>query len=207
MGVVDDVRYNLEATPFPAIYVPFVQRPTWYQSIVVRHSGDVVALSGALREAVWAMNATMPVDIARLDDVIADSRPIRSRRFSSTVVGWLAGVATLLAMIGIYGVLAAVVSQRRRDIGIRMALGATSRSVLGHVLGDALRLGLLGLGVGATLAWSLSRLIQNQLYDVSATDPTTLAAVGLLLASAVTLASYIPARRASRIDPIRSLGE
>jgi ABC-type antimicrobial peptide transport system permease subunit len=153
------------------------------------------------------MNPTMPVDISRLDAVIADSRPIRIRRFSTTMVGWLAGVATLLAAIGIYGVLASVVSQRRRDLGIRMALGATSRGVLGLVFADAFRLGALGLSFGVALAWGLSRFIQSQLYDVSATDATTLAAVGLLLATAVALASYIPARRASRIDPIQSLGE
>jgi len=205
VGVVDDVRYRLEGSPFPAIYVPFAQRPTWYQSIVIRTSGDAAALSTALRETVWTMDPTMPVDIAHLDDVIAGSRTMRARRFSTTVVGWLAGVATLLALIGVYGVLASVVNQRRRDIGIRMTLGATSHGILALVLRDAAVLGALGLIVGLALSLGLSQFISSQLHGVSATDPATLATVALMLSGAVLLASYVPARRASAVEPVRSL--
>jgi predicted permease len=205
VGVVEDVRYRLTVAPFPTVYVPFSQRPTWYQSLVIRGRSDGSALAADLRNAVWALEPTIPVEVSELEQVVTGSRAMRTRRFSSVMVGSLAGLAMLLACIGIYGALAAAVGQRRREFGIRMALGATSGGVGRRVLRDGLSLAGLGLGGGFVLALILGRLVASQLYGVEPTDASLLAFAAFVLTTAVVAASILPARRATGVSPVEAL--
>lgn len=135
----------------------------------------------------------------------ADAAALAEPRFYLLLLGFFAGVTLLLVSMGIYGVMAYLVSQRRHEIGIRIALGAQTRDVLRLVLGDGLWLTAIGIGAGALTALALGRWIRNLLYEQSATDPLTFALIALLLASVALVACYVPARRASKIDPLVAL--
>jgi ABC-type antimicrobial peptide transport system permease subunit len=146
-------------------------------------------------------------DARLLRQVIANSESVRLRRFVLILLGSFAAIALALAAIGLYGVMAYSVAERRREIGIRVALGATSQRVVRHVLGDALRLAGIALVVGVLAAQLVNRLIATMLFGVSRTDALTYGMVWLLIAAVAVLASYIPARRASRVDPLAALKE
>jgi ABC-type antimicrobial peptide transport system permease subunit len=134
----------------------------------------------------------------------ADSHVVR-RRFNAWLMGLFAGLTLLLVLVGIFGVISHSVAQRTRDIGLRLALGAQRSEVLRLVLGEGLRWTLLGISIGLAASWGLTRLIAHQLTGVTPTDPLTFAAVSLILVATAGLATYIPARRATRIDPIQAL--
>src|SRR3984885_950261 len=205
VGIVGDVKdSDLSARQSAQIYVPFVQNPFWAADIAVRSHGNPSALSGALREQIRAIDAAMPVAyVLPMEEVIGSS--IAQPRFRTTLLSLFGAAALLLAAIGIYGVLAYTVAQQTREIGIRMALGANPARVLRLVLGRGLRLAGAGTVTGVLAALLLTRLLNSLLFDVSATDPLTFAAVAGLLLGVALLACYVPARRAMRVDPMVAL--
>lgn len=171
---------------------------------MVRSSGNVSGLFDSIRRVSSRMSSQQVVFGAQsMDGIISES--LASQRFFMIVLGVFAVVALQLASIGIYGVISYVVGQRTREIGIRMALGAQRREILRLILGSGGRLALAGAAVGLVAALGLTRLMVSLLYGVSATDPLTLASVSALLIFVALMASYIPARRAARVDPMVAL--
>jgi putative ABC transport system permease protein len=205
VGVVGDVRQLGPGKEFiPELYLPSTQVPESDLSVVVRTAGDPLALAKAIRAEVRALDANLPVSNLRtLDQVL--SRAVAQPRFYLLLLGAFAAVALVLAAIGIFGVMSYSVVQRTREIGIRVALGANPGAVLRMVVGRALWLALGGVAVGLLGALALSRLLGSLLFGVSATDPLTFAGVAALLTSVALLATYLPARRATRVDPMVAL--
>ncbi len=205
VGIVGDVKdSDLSARQSAQVYVPFVQNPFWAADIVVRAHGNPSALSGALREQIRAIDPALPVaEVRTMPEVISNS--VAQPRFRTTLLSLFGGAALLLAAIGIYGVLAYTVVQQTREIGIRMALGANPGRVLRLVLLRGLQLAGAGTAIGVLAALLLTQLLNSLLFDVSATDPLTFAAVAGLLLGAALLACYLPARRAMRVDPMVAL--
>ncbi|MDX2044007.1 MAG: ABC transporter permease [Acidobacteriota bacterium] len=205
VGVVGDVKSDgLDADLRPMIYWPFAQFPNNFNNLVVRTAGDPLSVANAVKTAVWSVDAAQPLASLRtMEDVIANS--IAPRRFNLLLLGSFAALALLLASVGIYGVMAYTVSQRTHEIGIRMALGASRRSVLRLILRQGLRLTGIGIALGLLAAMLLTRLLQSLLYGVSVTDPLTFAGVAFLLAAVSLLACWIPARRATKVDPLMAL--
>jgi len=205
-GVIGDVRTKgLDRAPMPMMVVPLTQDPvTWLRVAVRAAKGDPMLLLPPLRSEVLALDKDLPLSTPQpLQQVVSLS--VGERRFQMTLLGIFALVALLLAALGIYGTMAYSVTQRSREIGIRMALGADSSLVLRMVVGGGLRLGLLGVALGAIGALLATRVIASLLFGVSATDPLTLAATAAVLLGAAVLASWIPASRATRVDPSVSL--
>ncbi|HEU0175927.1 MAG TPA: ABC transporter permease [Blastocatellia bacterium] len=206
VGVVGDARQGaLNLPPSPEIYFPNMQRAFGQQvSLVVRTSVDPASLSEAVRRAAQSVNPDAPVFRVRtMREVIAGS--IAQERFNTTLMALFAVVAMLLAAIGLYGVMAFSVTQRTLEIGIRVALGAQSADVLRLVIRQGLRLVTLGVALGLMAALALTRLMKNLLFEVSATDPMTFAGVAALLALVALVACWIPARRATKVDPMIAL--
>jgi predicted permease len=206
VGVVGDVLDNgLDREARPTVYTNYFQRPaaTSEFSIVVRGRGDVAGFTAALRREARALNPEMPTKFETIEQIIAAS--FDSRRFSMVMLGVFAGTALLLAMVGLYGIMAFVASERTTEIGIRMALGAQRGDVLRLILRQSFTLVLLGLVLGLFGAFGATRLLGNLLYGVNANDVTTYGAVILLMSGAALLASYIPARRATGVDPAIAL--
>ncbi len=210
IGVVKDVRergYELEMKP--GVYIPYPQIPdTWAQpeNIVVRTQGDPTSLAGAVRRVIAAVDPEQPVAAVRTMDEILD-RNVQDRSQQMTFLTAFSALALLLACIGLYGVLSYAVTQRSREIGLRMALGATARGVLGMVIGRGLLLTGAGLAIGLVLAAGATRFMKSMLYGVDAIDPATFAGVAGLLFAIAALASWLPARRASLVDPMVVLRE
>jgi ABC-type antimicrobial peptide transport system permease subunit len=205
VGVVGDVRQvRLDLPPREEIFIS-IRRFTGQQTaILIRTDGNPERLAGSAVKAIGSVDPEQPIfAVQPMTRVLADAGA--ERRFSLLLLTLFAGIALVLSVIGIYGVMAYATSQRRHEIGIRMALGAGTRDVLGLVVGQGMRLVGLGLGLGLIGAWMLSRVLTSQLYDVSAKDPVTYLAVALLLGGVALTASYLPARRAVRIDPMASL--
>jgi ABC-type antimicrobial peptide transport system permease subunit len=170
-------------------------------NVVIRTAVPVETLSGQIRSLVQSFDPTLPVVRLRtMDDVFGEavSRP----RLLAQLLGLFAALALALAAIGTYGILAYTVSQRRKEIGIHMALGATQTTVLRMVLAQGLRFTAVGLAVGIAAAFLLTRLLQAQLFNVKSTDPATIASVAVFIAFVATVACLIPANRASRVDPM-----
>ncbi|HEV8198991.1 MAG TPA: ABC transporter permease [Candidatus Polarisedimenticolia bacterium] len=205
VGVVGNIKHDaLDAPPLPELYVPFRQVPMESMVAVVRAPGDPTALASLLRREVYAVRPDQPVRSMRtMDEVLSAS--IAPRRLTASMVGAFAWMALFLASIGIYGLLAFWVSERRREIGLRMALGARPRQVLGLVVSRGLLLTGLGLGIGLAASAGLTRLLKGFLYGVGPSDPVTLFATPLLLGAVALFASWLPARRAMRIDPAVAL--
>jgi ABC-type antimicrobial peptide transport system permease subunit len=172
--------------------------------VVVRTTGDPMALAGPVRGEVRAIDPTVPVaNVRPMTEVVATS--LATPRLTGFLLGTFAAIALVLAAVGIYGVLAYLVSRRTHEIGIRLAIGADRRQVMGLILGHGLRLTAAGVVLGLAGAFALARLMQSVLYDVRPTDPGTyVAVVGVLVAAAV-LASALPALRAIRVDPVSAL--
>lgn len=210
VGVVGDVRdATLEREPQPTVYGYSLQRPQWWQvsrlSIVVRSESDPRTVIPSLRATVQALRADVPISFATLDEVVASS--FGARRFSLTLFAVFAGVALLITVIGLYGMLSYLVTERTREVGIRMALGAGRANVLALVIVQGLRLALLGIVAGLAGAWALTRLMSSLLFGVTPTDSVTLVSVVLTLATVALLACYLPARRATKVDPLVALRE
>ena len=207
IGVVGDIRTRrLDTAAVGQMYLPMAEQAQSYASIVVRGSGDSRALMSRLRDAVRAGDPNLPVyQIRRMDDVIAAS--VAPRRTNTILLVVFGGLAVVLATVGVYAVLAYGVAQRTREIGVRVALGAQRRDVIGMIVGEGARLTVLGVGIGLVGAYGLSRFIASLLYGVSAKDPVVFVAAPIALAAVAAAAAWIPAFRATRVDPITALRE
>ncbi len=206
VGVVGDVRDDgLDTEPRPTVYVDLVQRPRVAAqfSVVLRGRGDPNSLIAAMRQEARALDPQMPTEFKTLEQVVSSS--LDSRRFSMVMLGVFAGAALLLAMVGLYGIMAYVTSQRTREIGIRMALGAQRGDLLALVLRQSFGLVLVGVALGVLGAVGGSHLLGSLLYGVSALDFPTYLFVIALLGGATFLASLIPARRATQVNPTEAL--
>ena len=207
-GVVGDIRQEeLTNEVAPEIYIPYAQNIVpWFGSttLVVRAQRDALALTRSVQQQVWAINPNLPVTRIRTFEQIL-SGAVAQPRFNSTLILTFAGLALLLSLIGIYGVLSYSVEQRAREIGIRSALGAQPRQIFGLVIGHGLKLAALGLAIGLAGAFALTRALGSLLYGVSPSDPATFLAVCMLLALVASAAAYVPARRATRVDPLVAL--
>lgn len=209
VGVIGDVKgMGLEAPVKAEMYFPVVQVTGSFtfapRELVLRVKGDPMALAGAVRQAVWSIDRDQPVsNIRPVVEILADE--MQYRRLGTTLLGGFAALALLLASVGIYGVLAYSVAQRKQEIGVRMALGARGRDVLILVIGQGMKLALAGVAIGVVAAFAMTRLLAGMLFGVSATDPLTFAGIVALLILAAFFACYLPARRASRINPMMAL--
>jgi putative ABC transport system permease protein len=205
IGVVGDVRTSaLDADIRPMIYYPFAQAPTGSMTLAIRHSGDPGPLAASVRAAVRDLDHDVPLtDVASMTTRLA--RSMSDRRYPMLLLSGFAALAVVLAAVGLYGLLSYVVSRRTREIGVRMALGADRGAVLGLVLRDGVRLTLIGAAIGAIASSVAARALGHLLYGVGPTDPLTFAAVGLLLVAVALVASYLPAARATRVDPVEAL--
>jgi predicted permease len=206
VGVVGDVRdYRLDAEPRPTIYTNYFQRRIAAAGfcIVLRGHGDAAALTAAMRREARALNPEMPTKFQTMSEIVSAS--LDNRRFSMVMLGVFAGSALALAMVGLYGVMAYITSERTREIGIRMALGARQFDMLQMILRQSFTLVLTGVALGILASIGLARLLGSLLYGVPASDVTTYATVVGLLVLAAALASYVPARRAMKVDPTVAL--
>ncbi|HEV8449530.1 MAG TPA: ABC transporter permease [Gemmatimonadaceae bacterium] len=201
VGVVDDVQYgSLDAPATPEAYVPQQQMSYPGLKIVLRGTGDDATMLSLLKTAVREIDPKLAVSSPRpMTAVVAES--LARRRFSMTLIGIFAGAALLLAMVGLYGVIALSVNQRRREIGVRVALGAQRQDVIRLVLGEGLRVTAIGVLLGVVTARVLSTLVASLLYGVSATSPAIYGAAAAIVVVVTLLATYVPALRATRIDP------
>src|SRR4051794_1705266 len=214
VGVVADVRnYGLDAEVKPEVYVPFLQSAPGYLAnmtsaltIVVRSTIDPTALGQTLREQVQALDKDQPVSaIKTMEWYLADS--MAQRRFNMLLLAVFAGLALVLAAVGIYGVIAYTVTQRTHEMGIRIALGARGGDILRLVFSNAMVTTIVGIMIGLGAAFALTRLLQSLLYQVAATDPVVFATIPLLLLTVAAIATYLPARRAMKVNPISALRE
>ncbi|MGH9936018.1 MAG: FtsX-like permease family protein, partial [Blastocatellia bacterium] len=205
VGVTRDIRYyGLKSQPRPEVFIPHAQNTYLPMNVVVRTAADPLQVVGAVREVARGMDAAQPVSqVNTMERLI--QRSIAPDRFALALLGLLALLALLLANVGIYGVLSYTIAARTHEIGVRMALGATSRDVLRLALGQGMRLTLVGIAIGLFLAYAITRLMKPMLFGVSATDPLTFAGGALSLALVAWLACYLPARRATKVDPLTAL--
>jgi putative ABC transport system permease protein len=205
VGVVGDVRHEgLTKDLRPEIYLPYLQIPLNSMAIVIRTSADPMNLVAAARSQIQAIDPDQPVsNIRTLEQHLADS--VAQPRLLMSLLSAFAALALVLAAVGIYGVISYSVAQRTHEIGIRMALGAETGDVLRLVLGRSMALVIAGIAVGLGAAMALTKVLSNLLFSVSATDPVTFILVSALLALVALAASYIPARRATKVDPMVAL--
>jgi putative ABC transport system permease protein len=202
VGIVGDIRHErLDGQLAPEMYVPYLQLPRSGMSLVVRGVGDSEKLIPAIRTAVYSVDRDQPIaNLAMLERRLA--RSVATERLNTVLLGIFAALALVLAAVGIYGVMSYSVTQRTHEIGVRMALGAQAADVLKLVVGQGMVLALIGVSVGLASALALTRVLANLLFGVTATDPLTFAGISCLLVLVALAASYIPARRASRVDPM-----
>jgi predicted permease len=205
VGIVGDVRdVALGQDPGPMMYVPFAQAPFWGGSMVVKSTLSPSSVAVAIRQEVRKMDKDLPVtDVETMPDIMETS--LAQPRFRTLLLGLFAAMALVLAATGIFGVISYSVSCRTNEIGIRVALGASSGAILRMVLRETLVLTFVGLALGVPSALAASRLVGHMLFGVSTNDPATLAAVAFALAAVAALAGYVPARRATRVDPMIAL--
>jgi putative ABC transport system permease protein len=205
VGVLGDVRNtSLAADVNGEIYVPFAQLPWGSMHLVARTEGDPQEFAGVLRAAVLAVDKDQPVtEVRTMENVLAAGA--EEPRFTTTLLGGLAAMALILALVGIYGVIAYSVAERTQEMGIRVALGAARGDILRLVLRQGMGLAIAGIAVGLAGSLVLTRLLATMLYRVSATDPLTFAAAAALFVCVAALASYVPARKATRVDPMIAL--
>jgi putative ABC transport system permease protein len=205
VGVIGDVKYaGLDQQTKPEMYSPFSQRAWAFMRIVVRTKSDPLKLAAAIRTEVQAIDKDQPIDkLTTMSSVVSAS--IATRRFYMQLLGTFAALAFILSAVGIYGIVSYSVAQRTREIGIRMALGAKQSDVLRLVLVEGLRLTMLGVVLGIAGALASTRVLTNLLFEVKPTDPMTFIGLSFLLAVVALLASYIPARRATKVDPLVAL--
>ena len=205
VGVVGRVKQDaLDSNPRIAFYFPHSQYTTSAMNVVLRSNVAPAALTSALKKEIRELDPDLPIyNVRTMDDRVQES--LARRRFSMVMLGLFAALALALATIGIYGVMAYMVNQGTREIGIRLALGATQRNILQLIVRQGMILALTGVAIGLAGAFALTRLMRSLLFGVRSTDPLTFVAIAALLTLIALLASYIPARRAARIDPMVSL--
>jgi putative ABC transport system permease protein len=188
----------------PEIYLPYAQHPVDTLAMVARTRGEPLALAPALRHDLAAVDRELPLAGLRTMDARIGAS-VAERRFTMLLLAAFAGVALVLAAIGLYGVLAYLVGRRTQEIGVRLAIGASPPAVVRLVLREGAALAAVGLGCGLGVALAASRALQSLLFGVTTSDPVTFVLTGVVLAAVALSASYGPARRASRIDPIEAL--
>jgi putative ABC transport system permease protein len=205
IGVVGSIKQTtLDAVARPAMYLPHSQAPNSGMTVVVRTLGEPLSMAAAVREEVRAIDKDVPVsEVKTMERVLGAS--VAQPRFSMLLVGLFAALALILSAVGIYGVMSYSVSRRAHEIGVRMALGAGAAQVLKLVLKDGMTLALAGIGLGLLGAFALTRLMASLLFEVSAKDPGTFAGVAVFLGVVAFIACYIPARRATKVDPLTAL--
>ena len=205
VGVVADVRNrDLNSDLRPGFFVPHTQIPFSQMTMVVKTNGEPTSLVNAVQNEVHAMDRELPVfNVKTMDEYISAS--VAAPRFNATLLVIFAAVALILTIVGLYGVMSYSVAQRTNEIGIRMALGAQTGDVLRLIVSQGFKLVLIGLGIGLAAALALMTIISSLLFGVTTKDPFTFGAVAVLLAVISLLACYIPARRATRLDPLHAL--
>jgi putative ABC transport system permease protein len=209
VGVVGDVKQEgLEAAGMmPMMYVPFMQSPRGFMNLMVRSSGDVANLTAAVRSRIHELDRDIPVDgVITMRQLVLDS--LGTRRFSTLLLAIFAGLALVLAIVGVYGVVSYAVQQRRREIGLRIALGAQSSDVLRMVVGQGMRLAVAGVVIGTPSALAVAKLMtsfSDTLFDVTLADWPVLVSIALLLLAAALMPCLILAWRATKIDPLVAL--
>ena len=206
VGVTGDIHQRgIGVSPRPEMYYSYAQMEVFQpEYLAVKTKGDPVQLANAIRDQVWAVDKDQPVSEVMPMQSIVDEE-LSPRQMQAKLLGIFAGIALILASLGIYAVLSYAVAQRMQEIGVRMALGAQQRDVLRMVLGQGLGLTLIGVAFGIAGALALARVLSTLLYGVSATDPLTFAAVAATLSAVALLACYVPARRAMRVEPMVAL--
>jgi putative ABC transport system permease protein len=207
VGVVADVKITgLDEAIRPVLYYPFRQNPSTATNFVVRTDAAPLTLASAIRNEVRTLEPQVAIfNVREMEELIESTPAAFMRRFPAQIIGIFAGIALLLASIGIYGVVSYSVSQQTRDIGVRMALGAPRSAITRMVLRQGLSVVLPGMGVGVVTAFGLTRLLRSLLFEVQPTDAATFAAVVALLFVLALLACYVPARRATKVDPLVAL--
>jgi predicted permease len=205
VGVVGRIKQDaLDSDPRIAFYLPHAQYTTQAMNVVVRSGVAPATLTSAIKKEIRELDPDLPIyNVRTMDDRVQES--LARRRFAMTMLALFALLAFVLATIGIYGVMAYMVNQGTREIGIRLALGATQSNILRLVVRQGMTLALTGVGIGLAGAFALTRLMRSLLFGVKSTDPVTFVAIAALLSAIALVASYIPARRAARIDPMVSL--
>jgi putative ABC transport system permease protein len=205
VGVVGDVKdVDLDGVPYPSFYVPYAQDPWINMGVALRAAAESTLLAAAARDEVMKIDPAQPVSNIKTVERMMHERN-SPKRIVTAMMSVFAGIALLLAAVGLYAAMAYAVSQRTREIGVRMALGAGSRDIMRLVTGQGLKLTLAGLALGTVGAFALTRVMAPLLYGVSATDPLTFFLISLALAGAALLACWIPARRATKVDPMVAL--
>jgi putative ABC transport system permease protein len=207
VGVAGNVAQDdLAGPPSPIIYYPNDQGPSTYLTYMIRTAGEPAAFVGSVQAALHDMDQQLPlIQPQSMDEITNQTPAVFMRRYPSYLIGSFAGLALILAMIGLYGLLSFTVMQRTREIGIRVALGAQQRDILRLVLQQGIRATVAGIAVGVLAGMALTRLMASLLFGVKATDAVTFAAVGALLVLVAMAACYIPARRAMSVDPLTAL--
>jgi len=208
VGVVGDVRHGaLEQKASLEMYFPIKQQTDWGSlDMVVRANRPVESMVSSVRTVLQGVDPDLPnSEFQTLEDIVGQA--VSPRRFVTVLLGGFAALALVLALLGIYGVVSYSVTQRTNEIGIRIALGAQMVSVLKLIIGQGARMVMIGLGIGLAAAFALTRVLSSLLFGVGAGDPLTFAAIALMLTSVALLACYIPARRATRVDPMVALRE
>jgi putative ABC transport system permease protein len=205
VGVTQDVRYfGRDDELRGLVYVPHAQDSWRSMVLAVRTASDPAGFAGVIRNAISSFDKDLAVSrVQTMTQVLDDS--VAGPRFNMMLLAVFAGVAMVLAAVGIYGILSYAVAQRTHEIGVRMALGARATDVLRLVVAQGLKLTLVGVAIGLGAAFAVTRVMESLLYEVSATDPLTFMAIALLLVGVALVASFIPARRATRVDPMVAL--
>jgi putative ABC transport system permease protein len=207
VGIVGDVRHRSQDVELkPEMYVSYLQAPPGFFVLAARTTLEPSSMAGAVRNEVLAIDRDQPVSgLKTMSEMRSES--LASLRFNAVALSIFAGLGLILAAVGIYGVMAYSVGQRTHEIGIRMALGAQPAAVMRLVLGQGMLLVLIGVAAGLALSFGLTRIMASLLYGVTATDPVTFVAVAVALSLVALLANYIPARRATKVDPLVALRE
>ena len=205
VGVIGDVRHQHPVQPLePALYLPISQEMFNPMCLVVRTAGDPLLSAAAVRNAVWAEDPNQPLeDLASMEQIVAQATA--DTRFYSLTLGAFALLALLLGALGLYGVMAHAVAHRTHEIGIRLALGAAPRNVLWMVVRQGMTLAFIGVGLGLAVALAVTRLLKTLLFNVGTTDLGTYVGLAAMLVLVAFIASYLPARKATQVDPLTAL--
>jgi len=205
VGLVADAKhYYVDEQQRPQLYDAYSQDPGIFATLLVRTTVEPLSIAEQVRQAVWKVDPDQPMWKIRTVEFLV-TRSVADRKFLMALMGIFAALALVLTIIGLYGVISYLVNQRTQEIGIRMALGAQMRDILQMVLKQGMLLVFIGIGVGLTASWLLTRLMTKLLYKTSATDPVTFSSIAVLLIVVALLACYIPARRATKVDPLDAL--